>query len=132
MVTAGMSESKVEHMEALEELLSQEGQVRVSVLWVCSVLQNPANILAILASVERVWSNCCFCAGLCLGERSLGWGCWASLQELAKVRLIAKADPDTYENRSTVQSDACPTACESQGEATGPSDLGMLLEKSVP
>lgn len=53
MAAAGMSEPRVEHMAALEELVSQEGQVRVSVLWVCSVLQNPANILAILASVEK-------------------------------------------------------------------------------
>lgn len=54
MAASGMSESRVEHMAALEELVSQEGQVRVSLLWVCSVLQNPANILAVLASVERV------------------------------------------------------------------------------
>lgn len=53
MVAAGMSEPRVEHMAALEELVSQEGQARVSLRWVCSVRQNPANISAILASVEK-------------------------------------------------------------------------------
>lgn len=53
MVAVGMSESQVERMAALEEHVSQKGQVRLCLLWVCYVLQNLENILAILISVKK-------------------------------------------------------------------------------
>lgn len=53
MVAVGMNESQVEPMAALEEHVSQKGQVRLCLLWVCSVLQNLETILAILISVKK-------------------------------------------------------------------------------
>lgn len=82
----------VEHMTTLEELVSQKCQMRVCLLWVHSILQNLVNILAYSLVSKRVWSNCCFCAGLCLGECCLGWECRASQQKQANVRQMPKED----------------------------------------
>lgn len=61
-------------MAALEELVSQTGEMRVPVLCIYAILQNPVNILAMLHYVKRGVIQLLFSAYLWARSAGQAWG----------------------------------------------------------